>query len=89
MHHYRTQGTCSETISFKIEDGVITKCKFTRGCSGNLQGICRLVTGRRPEEVITLCKGIQCQNGTSCPDQLSIALEQYLQANPTPPPEAP
>ena len=89
MHQFRTNGTCSETISFDIQDGIITKCKFTRGCSGNLQGVSRLVIGRRPEEVIDLCRGIKCQNGTSCPDQLAIALERYLAEHPTPPPEAP
>ena len=32
--------------------------------------------GRKIDEVISLCKGIQCRGGTSCPDQLARALEQ-------------
>ena len=40
------------------------------------QGVAKLVVGRKVEEVISLLKGIQCRNGTSCPDQLAQALEQ-------------
>ena len=29
------------------------------------------------DEAIRRLKGIQCRGGTSCPDQLAIALEQY------------
>ena len=44
-------------------------------CPGNTQGVAKLVVGRKVEEVIALLKGIQCRNGTSCPDQLARALE--------------
>lgn len=77
MHTYKTEGTCSESIVFDVEDGVITKCKFLKGCTGNTQGVARLVIGRKVDEVIPLIRGIQCQNGTSCPDQLARALMQY------------
>lgn len=80
MHKYKTKGTCSQSIEFDVTDGVITHCKFTKGCSGNTQGVSRLVIGRKVEEVIPLLKGIKCQNGTSCPDQLAHALEQYVHA---------
>lgn len=82
MNRYKTTGTCSEDIFFDVQDGIITSCKFTKGCSGNLQGVSRLVIGRKPEEVIGMLKGIQCRNGTSCPDQLATALERYLESNP-------
>lgn len=29
------------------------------------------------DEAIRRLKGIQCRNGTSCPDQLATALEEY------------
>lgn len=77
MHTYKTQGTCSSQISFAIDRNIITHCAFTNGCSGNTQGIARLVIGRRVDEVIFMLRGIQCQNGTSCPDQLALALEQF------------
>lgn len=76
--HYKTKGTCSTAIDFEIENGVITECRFTNGCRGNTQGVAALVIGMTPEEVIRRCKGIQCRGGTSCPDQLSRALELYL-----------
>ena len=39
------------------------------------QGVARLAVGRKVEDVIAALKGIQCRNGTSCPDQLARALE--------------
>ena len=76
MTTYRTSGTCSRAINFEVENGVVTKCQFIGGCYGNTTGVARLVIGRKVEDVIALLKGIQCQNGTSCPDQLARALEQ-------------
>ena len=59
-------------------DGVVTACEFVGGCPGNTQGVAKLVVGRKVEEVIALLKGIQCRAGTSCPDQLSRALEKFV-----------
>ena len=78
MTTYRTSGTCSRAINYEVENGIVTKCQFIGGCQGNTQGVARLVIGRKVEEVVALLKGIQCQNGTSCPDQLARALEQTL-----------
>ncbi len=80
MYKFITEGTCSEKILFDVRDGVVTECKFLKGCTGNTQGVSRLVVGRRVEDVIGMLKGLQCQNGTSCPDQLAKALEGYLEA---------
>ena len=44
---------------------------FVGGCPGNTVGVAKLAVGRKVEDVIALLKGIQCRNGTSCPDQLS------------------
>ena len=79
MTTYRTTGTCSSAINYEVENGVVTKCQFVGGCRGNTQGVARLVIGKKVEDVIALLKGIQCQNGTSCPDQLARALETTLQ----------
>lgn len=76
---YRTKGTCSRQIDLTIEDGVITDVKFYGGCNGNLQGISRLVIGQRAEDVAKTLKGVDCGGkGTSCPDQLSKAIEAAL-----------
>ena len=78
MTTYRTSGTCSSAINYEVENGIVTKCQFIGGCRGNTTGVAKLVIGRKVEDVIALLKGIQCQNGTSCPDQLARALEQTL-----------
>ncbi len=78
MHTYKTYGTCSRQIIYDVEDGVVKSVKFIGGCMGNLQGVAKLVEGRKIEEVISLLEGIKCRNNTSCPDQLSKALKQHL-----------
>lgn len=83
MEHisYKTQGTCSRQIDIDVEDGIIVEAKFTGGCSGNTQGVGALVKGMAVEEAIKRLRGIHCgPRPTSCPDQLAIALEQYLHA---------
>ena len=80
--HYVTKGTCSRAIDFDVVDGKVTITKFTMGCMGNTQGVAALVEGMEVEEVIKRLKGIDCGGrGTSCPDQLAKALEQYLEEN--------
>ena len=81
MNTYKTCGTCSRSIDFDVQDGVVTACRFNGGCTGNLQGIGTLVVGMKVEDVIRHLKGIQCRNGTSCPDQLARALEHYQQTH--------
>jgi len=79
---YRTKGVCAWEITFNIENGILTELEFSGGCDGNLMGISRLVEGMNVEEVIKRLKGIDCEGkGTSCPDQLSKALEEYLETN--------
>ena len=75
MKTYTTQGTCSRAIEYEVEDGILTACRFIGGCPGNTVGVAKLAVGRNVEDVIALLKGIQCRNGTSCPDQLARALE--------------
>ncbi len=81
METYKTSGVCSRTIDFEIENNIIKHVKFNGGCLGNTQGVAKLVVGRSVDEVISLLSGIQCRNGTSCPDQLAKALEQYKQTH--------
>lgn len=75
---YNTKGTCSKTIDIDIDDeGRICNVSFVGGCNGNLKGICSLVHGMKPEDVIKRLDGIRCgTKETSCPDQLCRALEQ-------------
>lgn len=77
MTSYKTNGTCSREIIFDVEDGKVTSLKFVNGCSGNTQGISKLVIGMDIDDVIARLSGIKCRNGTSCPDQLAKALTAY------------
>ena len=76
MFCYNTQGTCSRQILIEAEGDTIERVEFIGGCTGNTQGVARLVQGMKIDEVIARCKGIQCHAGTSCPDQLARALEE-------------
>ena len=42
---YTTQGTCSRQITFDVVDNKLTNVRFLGGCSGNTQGVARLVEG--------------------------------------------
>lgn len=77
MHAYATSGTCSKQITFDVQNNIVKNVIFHGGCSGNLQGISKLVEGLPANEVIARLKGIQCgTKPTSCPDQLATALEE-------------
>ena len=75
---YQTQGTCSQLIDVTAdENNIIQQVFFLGGCNGNLQGISKLVVGQKIDDVIERLKGIRCgSKPTSCPDQLSLALEE-------------
>lgn len=76
---YMTKGTCSRSIDFDLDNGVVRNIRFTGGCNGNLKGISALVDGMKAEDAISKLKGITCgMKNTSCPDQLSKALEAAL-----------
>jgi len=80
IYSYKTTGVCSRKIDVELENGVIKAVKFEGGCNGNLQGISKLVEGRKAEDVIEICKGICCgTKKTSCPDQLTLALKQAME----------
>ncbi len=76
---YQTKGTCASAIDVEVKDGIIESVSFTGGCNGNLKGIAALVKGMEVKEAITRLQGITCGfKSTSCPDQLSKALETFL-----------
>lgn len=68
MFTYNTKGTCSRQIIFDVDgENKIHNVKFIGGCSGNLQGISKLVEGKSIDEVETSLRGIKCRANTSCP----------------------
>lgn len=77
---YKTSGVCSRSIDFEIDsENKVRNVKFEGGCSGNTQGVARLVEGMDVNEAIKRLEGIRCGiRPTSCPDQLSKALKEAL-----------
>ena len=77
---YKTQGTCSQAIEITVDDdNRIDSVQFIGGCDGNTKGISSLVRGMKVQDVIAKLRGITCgYKSTSCPDQLSKALEAML-----------
>ena len=81
-YEYKTRGVCSAMIEFDIDGNAVKNVKFTNGCNGNTQGVSRLVEGMDAKEAISRLKGINCNGrGTSCPDQLAIAISKAISDN--------
>lgn len=78
MYQYNTQGVCSKSIYFEVEDNKVKNVSYLGGCNGNLKGIGALVEGMDIDEVISRLEGTTCgMKKTSCPDQLAKALKAY------------
>ena len=74
---YRTKGVCSRMIKLELDGDTIRSVEFVGGCSGNTQGVARLVEGMKVDDAIARIEGIKCgPRPTSCPDQLAQALRQ-------------
>lgn len=76
---YRPRGVCSQLIEIDVENGRIEKVEVEGGCSGNLQGISKLLVGMTAEEAVSRLEGIRCGfKRTSCPDQIAKALKKCI-----------
>ena len=78
--NYKTGGgVCSRSITFDIDDGIVTNISFYGGCNGNLKGIAALCEGKPADEIIDRLSGIRCGfKSSSCPDQLAEALKSAI-----------
>lgn len=75
---YIPNGVCSQKMIFNIENNIIKSLKILGGCAGNTVGLSKMIEGKSVDEVIEKLKGIPCGfKGTSCPDQVAKALEEY------------
>ncbi|MCR1935330.1 TIGR03905 family TSCPD domain-containing protein [Clostridium tepidum] len=80
MYTYSPTGVCSKKITFEISDNKVMKVNFVGGCDGNLKGLSSLIEGMDIDDAIKRLNGITCgSKNTSCPDQLSKALQQAKQ----------
>jgi uncharacterized protein (TIGR03905 family) len=72
---YPTRGVCPPEIHFKLNDGNLEEIRFVGGgCPGNARLVARLLEGKPLAEALNYLIGIDCRNGTSCPDQLAAAV---------------
>ena len=78
-YSFKTRGVCAISIKFDLNDGIVSNVSFLGGCDGNLKAISKLVEGMEATKVIQILKGNLCRSkGTSCADQLAIAIENAL-----------
>ena len=79
---YHTRGVCPPEIHFEINKGRIRDLRFVGGgCPGNAQLAARLLVGKPFDEILDYLAGIDCRDGTSCPDQLLSALQAVKNNN--------
>lgn len=77
LYVYEPKGVCSREMQIEVEDDVIKSVRIIGGCDGNTKGVASLLIGMKVDEAIKRLKGIDCKGrGTSCPDQLALALEE-------------
>ncbi len=81
-YRYEPKGVCSMEMIINVEGNIIKSVEIVGGCPGNTIGVSNLVKGMNIDEAIARLKGILCGGkGTSCPDQLAIALEKIKEEN--------
>ena len=81
-YSFQPQRVCSKRIDFSLDaDGRLHDVKFLGGCPGNLPAIGKLVEGKDAAEIANVLRGNDCGGrGTSCADQLSIAIDEALKS---------
>ena len=80
-YRYVPNGVCSTLMIFDIDENtnIVNDLKVINGCNGNLKGISSLIKGMKIQDIISKLEGIPCGfKNTSCPDQISKALKEYL-----------
>ena len=76
-YRFKPSGVCSREMIIDLDGDIIKSVKIIGGCAGNTVGVSRLIEGMQIDEAIKRLKGIPCGfRSTSCPDQLSIALQE-------------
>ena len=76
-YNYSTEMTCSQLISFDLDDNVVSNIEFVGGCNGNLKAISKLVNGWTVEKIEEYLLGNLCgRRPTSYADQLARAVRK-------------
>lgn len=75
---YIPTGVCAKNMTFLIDNNKIIDVNILGGCLGYSKGLSKLLVGMDIDDVIDKIKDIRCgMKNTSCPDQISKALEKY------------
>ena len=70
---------CSDVMTFDYIDDYIRNLTVENGCSGNLNGISKLIETKPAEEIVRLFSGIKCEGRDSCPNQLALAIRACVE----------
>lgn len=77
--NFKPSRVCPSNIYVAVSDDgtTIEKVEFFGGCNGNTKAVAKLVKGQKVDDVVELLAGNTCgRRGTSCADQMTIALRQ-------------
>ena len=80
---FTPQRVCPRNIHVEVSDdgSTIERVAFDGGCNCNTKAVAKLVAGKPVDEIVELLAGNLCHNrGTSCADQMTIALRQAQEA---------
>ena len=78
-YSYMTQGTCARQAASDVYKRQLHDVHFVGGCPGNTLALSKLLEDTDAARAVKLLKGNPCgDRGTSCADQLAIAVEQAL-----------
>ena len=80
---FTPERVCPRNIHVEVSDdgSTIEKVEFSGGCNGNTKAVAKLVAGKQVDDIVELLAGNQCGiRGTSCADQMTIALRQAQEA---------
>ena len=78
---YRPNLVCAKEIDFELDGNIVKNIKFTGGCNGNLKAISKLLEGQTVEYIEQKLRGNLCgMRGTSCADQLAIAVRDAYES---------
>lgn len=80
-YRFNTKKVCCRQVRFDLEDGEIHNVQFLGGgCEGNLRALSTLLEGSDARKTMETLRGTPCgKRGTSCSDQLAMAIETALE----------
>ena len=83
-YKFSPEGVCSTQISFELDDqDRIHNLHYEDGCDGGSKAIAILVEGMPAKKVADILRDNNCEDrGTSCADQLALALDRVLNNDP-------